>query len=103
MIRFVVSEIVASAMQLDALDEGGRGDAYGIRLADKQPKRGTAIEGTRDGLAKFATYLIDTPLTADDMGKSAIRACVKAGERLRELIDAPPIVTPSDIEREITP
>lgn len=82
-IRFVVSDTVASVMMLDDLN-GDRGEAYGVKLADEQPKRGTAVEGTREGLQKFAQYLIDTPDTCDDAPKSAQRACVDAGERLRK-------------------
>lgn len=86
--RFVVSETVASVMQLDALNEGGRGDAYGVKLSDVQPKRGTAVEGTPEGLKRFAQYLRDAPMTCDDAPKSALRACVEAGIRLREEIKA---------------
>lgn len=84
--RFVVSETVASIMQLDDLS-GDRDKAYGdVKLADVQPNRGTAVEGTIDGLAKFASYLVDAPYTCDDAPKNALRACVAAGIRLREEI-----------------
>lgn len=93
--RFVVSETVASVMQLDDLN-GDRGKAYGVKLADVQPKRGTAVEGTIAGLTKFATYLVDAPYTCDDAPKAALRACVAAGIRLREeLKTASEVVLPA--------
>lgn len=87
--RFVVSETVTSIMMLDDLEPNnpnGRGAAYGIHLADKQPRRGTAVEGTREGLRTFAQYLIDVPRTCDDAPPRAQRACVDAGHSLRAML-----------------
>lgn len=83
LLRFVVGDVVGAVMQLDALHEGGRGECYGVALADIQPKRGVALVGTREGLAKFAKCLAEIDLTCDDASASARRACKQAAERIR--------------------
>lgn len=78
--RFIVSEAVDMLLQLDSVEHVKN---YGIALADRQPKRGTAIEGTLDQLESFAkNFLVDATETQDDISIQARRGAEKAGEKL---------------------